>query len=309
MKKRISPLTILILIITLMLSGCVGNINSKVSKQKKITAEYLEETIKNPSVGSIAGDWVVFDLKKSNKKVPKNYYDNYYDNVRGLLKAKNGKITEDMYTNYARIAIALKSIGKDPENVEGYNLLKPLDDKEVVVSQGINGPIYSIIAAHYCGYELENLNTYLEYIIENMKEGNELEGDFAEVDYNGMALQALAYYQDNQDVKKTIDNILSRLSILQKEDGSFGNCEATSQVILGLCANGIDPLEMEKLNKSGKTLIDGLLKYAKGDGFVHSLKEGKPNQMATEQGMMALIAYSELKDGKMLLPDALKSKE
>ena len=42
--------------------------------------------------------------------------------------------------------MALKSIGKDPTDIGGYDIEKPLEDFDAVVSQGLNGAIYALIA-------------------------------------------------------------------------------------------------------------------------------------------------------------------
>ena len=56
------------------------------------------------------------------------------------------------YTEYSRVITALTSIGKDPKNVGGCNLLLPLGDFEKTTWQGINGAI-SVSYTHLDVYE------------------------------------------------------------------------------------------------------------------------------------------------------------
>ncbi len=42
--------------------------------------------------------------------------------------------------------VALSSIGKDARNVGGYDLTKPLGDYDKTIWQGLNGPIWALIA-------------------------------------------------------------------------------------------------------------------------------------------------------------------
>ncbi len=42
--------------------------------------------------------------------------------------------------------LALTAIGKDPTNVGGHNLLKGLDSMSYINKQGINGPVFALIA-------------------------------------------------------------------------------------------------------------------------------------------------------------------
>ena len=135
-------------------AGC-GNDRTPES-MREAAAGYLLEQVAEPGVGSIGGDWTVTGLARGNAEVPQGYYETYYDNVRVTVKEKDGVLDERRYTEYARVAIALNAIGKDPTAVEGCNLLKNLDNAKAVEAQGINGPIWALIAAGVCGYELKN---------------------------------------------------------------------------------------------------------------------------------------------------------
>ena len=58
----------------------------------------------------------------------------------------SGKLNADKSTDNARIALALTAIGEDPTSVGGHNLLTALDDVTYDLNQGINGPIWVLIA-------------------------------------------------------------------------------------------------------------------------------------------------------------------
>ena len=141
-------------------------------------------------------------LARGNAEVPQGYYETYYDNVRVTVKEKDGVLDERRYTEYARVAIALNAIGKDPTAVEGYNLLKNLDNTKAVEAQGINGPIWALIAAGVCEYELKNEQRYLQAILDaELAEGgfSLMEEEEASPDLSGMALQALSFYPGNEE--------------------------------------------------------------------------------------------------------------
>ena len=61
-------------------------------------------------------------------------------------KDQGGVLSDNRYTEYSRAVMALKSIGKDPTDIGGYDIEKPLEDFDAVVSQGLNGAIYALIA-------------------------------------------------------------------------------------------------------------------------------------------------------------------
>ena len=63
--------------------------------------------------------------------------------------------------------MALKSIGKDPTDIGGYDIEKPLEDFDAVVSQGLNGAIYALIALNADDPDANkgswNRNTWITY--------------------------------------------------------------------------------------------------------------------------------------------------
>ena len=69
-------------------------------------------------------EWNVFTLARADYAAPAGYYDTYYNNVVSHLQSKSGVLSATSYTEYSRLIIALSAIGKDSNNVGGYNLLE-----------------------------------------------------------------------------------------------------------------------------------------------------------------------------------------
>ena len=282
------------------------------------TAAYLCRTVPAPQVGSIGGEWVVIGLARSGYKVPQAYWDDYYAAVEAYVKANKGVLHEKKYTEYSRVALALTAIGADPTDVAGYDLLKPLGDFNKTVWQGINGPIWALIALDSGSYampvnpEAETQATRQKYIDEILSRqldnggwslnGGDSAGD-ADPDVTGMALQALANYQDQAAVQTAIDAALACLSGMQDADGGYAswgttNSESVVQVLVGLCALGID-LNDSRFVKNGNTLLDNLMQYRGQDGsFQHTSVGSGSSQMATEQGFYGLVAARRAAEGK-----------
>jgi len=261
------------------------------------TAAYLRQNVDTPQVSSSGGEWVVIGLARSGYSVPQSYYDAYYTNLEHYLTASGGVLHERKYSEYSRVILALSAIGKDPTNVMGYNLLTSLTDYDKTIWQGVNGAIYALLALDSGNYGTETLKKqYLDYILSaQLKDGGwALSGDTADPDITAMALQALAKYQGQNEVDLAISQGLSRLSAIQDERGGFSsygiaNCESTAQVIVALCELGI-ALDDRRFIKNGITLADNLLSYyTKGNGFAH-IKNGKTDQIATEQAFCSLVA-------------------
>lgn len=287
------------------------------------TAQYLYKTVMNPQVGSIGGEWAVLGLARSGYDVPEEYYQNYYKNVEEYVNACKGNLHNKKYTEYSRLIVALTSIGKNPGNVAGYNLLTPLGDYEKTIWQGMNGPIWALIALDSGNYNMpQNSNAkvqatremYIERILNcQLSDGGwslfggtaaQESGDgISDPDITGMALCALSKYQDDEKVKTAIEKALDCMSERQNENGGFSswnteNSESCVQMIVALCELGI-PLTDTRFVKNGNTMLDSLLRfYVEGNGFLHTYDGSGSNLMSTEQAFYGIVAVKRATDGK-----------
>ena len=289
-------------------------------------AAYIYSTVKNPQVGSIGGEWAVLGLARSGCAIPLEYYQNYYKTVEEYVTACKGNLHDKKFTEYSRLIVALASIGKDPSNVAGYNLLTALGDYDKTIWQGMNGPIWALLALDSGGYDMPQnpdaktqatREMYIDRILAcQLPDGGwslfggtaaATSGDgTSDADITGMALQALAKYQDREDVKKATDEALSCMSAQQNEEGGFlswgsKNLESCVQMLVALCELGI-PLDDARFVKNGNTMLDNVMTYYEpGKGFLHTYDGGGSNQMASEQGFYGLVAAKRFLEGKSSL--------
>jgi len=306
--------------------------NSAVRKQIEKTAAYMLQTITDPVIASIGGDWTVFGLARANVNVPDAYYKKYYANVEKTLKEKSGELHRLKYTEYDRVILALSAIGRGIENVAGYNLSKPLADYETLIKQGINGPIFALIALDSRNYEIpivqgvktqttrENLVTFI--LNREIAGGGWALGEkqgAADPDITSMAIQSLTpYYKTNDQVKAAVDRAVAWLSKAQKADGGYAswqsiNSESIAQVVVALSGLGIDPATDARFIKNGHSALSALLSFAApAGGFYHikaggvdngGAKPGEVDPMATDQAFYALVAYDRLVKGQPRLYD------
>lgn len=273
------------------------------------TGEYVLNLTDNPQVGSIGGEWAIIGLSRSGADVPQFYWDDYYETVEAYVKEKKGVLHTRKYTEYSRVITALTAIGADPSNVAGYDLLTPLGDFKKTVWQGLNGPIWALIALDSGNYDMPanpdaevqaTRQMYLDEILSRQLDDGgwnlSSRGGSAvsDPDITGMALQALAKYQSQTAVKAATDKALACLSKMQDADGGFSsygepNSESCVQVIVALCELGIS-FEDARFVKNGNSALDALLSYRHDDGsFSHVTGDGS-NAMAAEQGLYALAA-------------------
>ncbi len=278
----------------------------------KTTGDYIS-ALGTPSVGSVGGEWMTIGLARSGRTVPAGYYDAVVEYVKAKADA-NERLHRAKVTDNARIILALTAIGKDVTNVGGHDLLKGLDNMAYVQRQGINGPIWTLIALDSHNYPTSGDVTREKLIgvildAQLPDGGWDLSGENADTDMTAMAIQALApYYETNDTVKAAVDKALNTLSAMQRADGGFGswgtvNSESCAQVIVALTALGIDPTADSRFVKNGLTVLGALAGfYVDGGGFKH-IADGELDGMATEQGYYALAAYYRLADGRTSLYD------
>ncbi len=296
--------------------------DAKVNEVTQEAGKYIAETVKKPAVGSIGGEWAVIGLARSGYNLPQSYFDDYYSGVVDYVKDCGGVLHERKYTEYSRVIVALTAIGKDPANVGGYNLLTALGDYENTVWQGLNGPIWALIALDCGNYAVPQnpaaktqatREMYLQAILDaQLADGGwALAGKTAaasDVDMTGMVLQALSNYQDKAEVKAATAKALNWLSSVQDKKGGFSswgeaNSESVVQVIVALTALEI-PLDDSRFVKDGHSLLDNLLSfYTPGQGFLHVQSGGGNSLMSSEQGLYAMAAIKRANAGQTALYD------
>lgn len=282
------------------------------------TADWLLGIITEPGYGSVGGEWTVLGLARSGLEIPQGWFEDYYQSLCAHTADQGGVLDSRKYTEYSRVILAVTAIGKDPSDVAGFNLLQPLADFDQTVFQGINGPVFALLALDSGNYEIpenENFNTqatrdlYVDYILNaQLPDGGwSLMGSEAEIDVTAMALQALAKYQDRKDVTDAVEKGLAVLSEQQNEQGSYPynsgeqvSSESVSQVIVALAELGI-ALDDSRFVKNGNTLLDALMQFRQEDGGFAHLIEGTSDLLATEQAFYALVAANRVAQGESSL--------
>lgn len=282
------------------------------------TAQYVYNNVKEPTFGVIGGEWAILGLARSNANVPESYFSDYYNRIEQYTVNNNGILDARKNTEYARVVMALTAIGRDPQNVGGYNLLMPFADYRSTVAQGLNGAVFALLALDCGKYEIPldadaevqaTREMYIDTILLNSTDNGafELFADGGEdIDITAMALTALSSYMYDDEVCEVVNQSLEYLSTVQQSDGGFSNegvenAESSAQVLTALSALGISERD-EHFVKNGNSVKDSLMKYAVDGGFAHNYG-GKADQMTTEQALYALTAAKRNSEGKTKLFD------
>ena len=307
----IKRLFIICLTLTVVLLGTTVNANIVLSKSE--TSKYINavaqrqlKEVKNPSHSSAGGEWTVMGLARA-RKITNNYKNIYKKNLKKTLDNTKGELSKNAFTEYSRTVIALTSIGENPYNFYGYDVISPLVEVDNVIKQGMNGLAYALIALECGDYDnvtpregydgkVGSIEKYKNSLVSSAlpKGGWALFGSKADVDMTAIAIQALAPFYKESKVKNAIDDGLKVISNKQKDTGGFEtmgneNCESSAQVLTALSSLKIS-VKDKRFVKKNHTVLDSLMSYYYNGGFKH-LKGGLINQMATDQALYALVAY------------------
>lgn len=311
--------------VLLLISSAAGAFSSDISCSEAYadTADVLlSVTGKLTPNATGAGEWVVLGLSRGGYEIPGADREIYLEKVRNYISSNinsAGRLNKNKSTENSRIILALTSLGINAMDFEGYDLTAGLNELDYLKRQGINGPIWALLALDSHGYPVAappegktqlTREQIVDYILsQRLADGGwALSGSKSDPDITAMTLQALAKYRGKVDgVDAAVEEALECLSGMQLENGGYDswgtvNSESTAQVITALCQLGIDPSSDKRFVKDGSP-VDALMEfYVEGEGFKHILSSGTDG-MATEQAFYALTAYKRLKDGKTSLYD------
>lgn len=231
-----------------------------------------------------------------------------------LSEMKSADTSASGYTTRSqRNIIALTALGYDatalPDGDGVYDAVEAM--AQDVSSSSFNNVLIFTLIAYACGdYEVPEdavlsesalVSTVLAKQFSNG--GFAFNNDSASVDMTSYAVNALSSYQgDYPQVVNAVNKALVFLKDAQCSDGGFGyyasdeesNVYSTATAIVALCAVEIDPAASWAV-ESGQTPMSALLSFAATDlsGFVDDDELG---DMATEQGLRALVVYQGLKN-------------
>ncbi len=289
-----------------------------------------QAVLTSPGFGS---EWIILGLARSGFiEKGSRYFDGYYTRVVSYvntaaknaqaLGAPDGALHLVKSTENSRLIVALSALGRDAGSVGAWDLTAPYEDLSWIEAQGLNGPVWALIALDTAGYKTEDSSirqSCIRYILgHQLSDGGwdvNADSEKADPDMTAMVLQALAGYREQTDVQAAVASGISCLSAIQNDDGSYSsygavNSESIAQVIVACTALGIDPHTDSRFVKNGHSAVEALLGFynAAKRAFHHTMTDENGeatdvNGMATEQAAYAMIAYQRLLAQKTSLYD------
>ena len=288
MKRTIRLLTVLALAAALTLGTALPALGAEPDRLDSAlsrTAAYVAAAVPNPQVASIGGEWAVLGLARCGL-LTQSQRSAYLAALEDTLQQTQGVLSQRKYSEYSRVVLALSALGEDPRSAGGYDLTAPLLDGEKVEQQGINGPIFALLALNSNDYPgTEARARYLQDILQAQcpDGGWALAGDKGDPDVTAQALQALAPYEAaSAQAAGAVEAGLACLDRLWAE-GSFVTSESCSQALIAYAALDRQPPQ---------SLVEELLSYQLSDGSFAHLPGGKSDLMASEQALCALCALA-----------------
>lgn len=288
---------------------------------------YIQSAVSAPVVSYLFGEWAVLGQARAKVPLSEAYIAAYYEKVVAYVKANIGsdgvlvdpESHNPTVTDNERIILALTAIGKDPANVGGENLLKALQNKDIMQvtdtsNTDINGLVMGLLALNSRNYTSDTSWLVQAVLAQQNEDGSwRASADtkpVGDVDMTAMALQALApYYKDggNETVNTAVEKALNWLS--GKYRSGYDSSESCAQVVIALSALNLDANTDARFTKTveGKTLsvLGNLLQYrvAENGGFKHQFADKAVNEMATEQALCAMAAYARFTEKANALYD------
>lgn len=288
---------------------------------------YIQSAVSAPVVSYLFGEWAVLGQARAKVPLSEAYIAAYYEKVVAYVQKNMGadgvlvdpESRNPTVTDNERIILALTAIGKDPANVGGENLLKALQNKDIMQvtdtsNTDINGLVMGLLALNSRNYTSDTSWLVQAVLAQQNEDGSwRASADtkpVGDVDMTAMALQALApYYKDggNETVNTAVEKALNWLS--GKYRSGYDSSESCAQVVIALSALNLDANTDARFTKTmeGKALsvLGNLLQYrvAENGGFKHQFADKAVNEMATEQALCAMAAYARFTEKANALYD------
>lgn len=245
-------------------------------------------------------DWSsAFAYALAGGKVPQSYFDS----VAQDLDMGGASLP----IHLAGMIIGLKAAGADPRDFNGTDLVAKLcESGDKIGKSGLNGYAYALLALDCGDYRIpDGALISREKLVDKILSYQKPNGAFsldkssaADSDMTAIAMCALSPYVNEEKVKSAVDSAVGYLSKVQQADGGFQPAysssevsETTAQVVIALASCGVDPAGDPRFIKNGASPLSALMAYRNPDGGFAHIKNGKSDLIATDQAVMALVAY------------------
>lgn len=316
----------------------------KAVQQKKILADKIfvnqfESGKVVPGVDDLNNLYTVFSLLRAEYSSNETtaFYDAVYSKIASqfadmkagtpVYDTQGKEISLESIDNsksaaqsYAKIALCVEALGKNPADVAGVNLIEKLADKSLYEASSIYSRESMILfAIDAMGAQLPEGSDYItrgdlvKAIVADVDNQIATSVSWNSLDGAAMAIQALAPYVSTgvenvsaDEIKTATDKVFGLLITMQESDASFGkssfytqgNVWTLAQVMVTIGVFGIRPTQDATYDfvKNGKTVFDVAASFVNtSDATVdEGLMGFQPEQLL--RGLDACIRVEEAKN-------------
>ena len=259
-----------------------------------------------------SGEWDIIGMLRAGMEISQEDREAYLADLVAEAADEYGDFWEyGKPTDYERTSLTLFAMGEDPTKVDRgdgttIDLIDYILNTELI-TDGVNEAEWALIALDSVGVEIPegSMWTRETLVAEVLSYQNEdggfplTKGAESDVDLTAMALQSLARYQDQEDVKAATEKALAYLIANLDDQCDYGSVESNAQTVVALLMLGIDPSDPDSgFTKGEADLFTAIDQYkAEGGGFKH-IKDGSANHMATQQTLLAVASWQRYAAGE-----------
>ncbi len=241
-------------------------------------------------------EWYIIAMLRAGKTIDAEILDEYCASLSEKVKTWDSDVKP---TDAERVALALLVMGKDITDVDGVNLAELIYNNSRL-ADGSNELAYALILLDAAKTQIpDDAIWQREEIIDGILSFQTEDGAFGlsdnvepDIDMTAICLQALASYQDKENVKEATDKAFIFLKGIMTGDFSFaGNVNSIAQTLMASAIFKIDITNPENgFGNAENNIITAIEKYRNpaGNGYMY---EDRVSSMATFQVMQAYDAY------------------
>ena len=273
--------------------------------------------LQGKSLEKYEDEWNIFSILRSGATIEQSKLDKYYESVVKQLK-KSGKTMR--VTDLARVALALEAMGKNPTDVDGFNVLEAIYNHKDMMTDSSNCPIFGLLALDGRNYEIpKDAKWSRKDLIDQILKFQKASGGFGlsldnDTDVNEnrdrwMAVPAVKAVYDEAvkameaviTPKTEIDAITEKLDKAMKDHELTENDQEVANTVIEKI-NGIGKVTLEskkaieearaaydKLSKNQKKLVSNLETLTKAEAELKELEEEAAQAEADKKAAEAVV--------------------
>jgi hypothetical protein len=213
---------------------------------EKAFAFLISQQKENGSFGEdIYTDWVALALASGNHQK---------ETIKLIKYLGEDKMENSRLTDYERRSMALMSLGINPYNWNGENLIAKIissfDGKQFGDTNEDNDDIFALIVLQNAGYTLNEkiMNDDIIFVLGRQKENGSWDES---VDMTGAAMETLSVFDQNEQIKNALEKAEKFLKEKQKDNGGWNDsASSTAWAIQGIMAITEKPEDWKKKDNS-----------------------------------------------------------